>query len=442
MAIVDSYCSIQGELVRVNIEVMLTPGLPQFSFLGVTDRGFRSLGERIRSALKSSGFQVPRGKRVLVDFRPRILTSAQDGLDLAIAAGYLLESWQIDPEFQKKAFVGNLSLKGEVLPSASMSPEHFEYLVSSGLIQNPKNLNDLKTGLSFAELNKDEPQNPSSMFGQIFSNAKAPVLIRTKNREQAFSLIYEIHRAVSTLNQEEHEQIRQFSMPTEIDNHRPLVFENLALELSALDLLGGGVRPRPGAITRASHGTLVLENCQLLKLTERVELFSIFKAKRRIAIARGKIKKWPIARNLILLHPQCDCWNLVRISSDLDCICTPKTRLKYETSFKQLSQLPMAAVFDFVKHPEIADELSKWCSFRLSNQFTTELLANPLEQMNLEIRLEEFLRRFDIDRLIDPLQARYILRGVVPENQGDLPSLAQTTSKEAPLHEPELSINC
>src|SRR3954463_649945 len=83
-------------LLPVEVEISLLPGLPQIIFLGLPDTMIRESVGRIKSALKHQGFEFPQARQVLVQLRPSHLRKSSHGLDLAVAAGILWETGQLE----------------------------------------------------------------------------------------------------------------------------------------------------------------------------------------------------------------------------------------------------------------------------------------------------------------------------------------------------------
>jgi magnesium chelatase family protein len=101
---------IDGRLIRVEADV--APGLPGFTIVGLADAALREARERVRGAIRNSGFVHP-PRRITVNLAPADLRKAGASLDLAIAVAILLGSEQI-PAAGRWALIGELSLGGEV----------------------------------------------------------------------------------------------------------------------------------------------------------------------------------------------------------------------------------------------------------------------------------------------------------------------------------------
>ena len=73
---------------EVDVEVDIANGLPQFSIVGLGDKAINEARERVRSALKNIGFQLP-VKRITVNLSPSHLKKQGTHYDLPIASGIL-----------------------------------------------------------------------------------------------------------------------------------------------------------------------------------------------------------------------------------------------------------------------------------------------------------------------------------------------------------------
>src|SRR5688572_30832994 len=100
----------------IDVEVDISGGLPQFSVVGLPDAIVKESRDRVRSALKNTGFHFP-AKRITVNLAPAGVKKEGSGLDLAIAVGILVAE-EVIPQtiVDKRVLVGELSLDGRVKP--------------------------------------------------------------------------------------------------------------------------------------------------------------------------------------------------------------------------------------------------------------------------------------------------------------------------------------
>lgn len=117
LCLVQSRALVGLEAAAVTVEVHLSPGLPQFTLVGLADTEVKEARERVRSALINSGLEFPHNKRITVNLAPADLPKDGGRFDLPIALGILAASGQVDPgRLEGHEFAGELSLSGELRP--------------------------------------------------------------------------------------------------------------------------------------------------------------------------------------------------------------------------------------------------------------------------------------------------------------------------------------
>ncbi len=119
-------CCVQSATLRgmealpVDVEVVVSAGLPGMSVVGMPDAAVQEARERVRAALRASGFSMP-GEKVVVNLAPGSLRKTGPGFDLPIAVGILVATGQVDRSLAEgRLFVGELSLEGAVRPVAGL----------------------------------------------------------------------------------------------------------------------------------------------------------------------------------------------------------------------------------------------------------------------------------------------------------------------------------
>ena len=107
--------TIRGvEAVPVVVEVVVSNGIPGFAIVGMADAAVQESRERVKAALRASGFVMPTDK-IVVNLAPSALRKAGSGFDLPIALGILVATGQVDPSVVEGCLVaGELSLGGAV----------------------------------------------------------------------------------------------------------------------------------------------------------------------------------------------------------------------------------------------------------------------------------------------------------------------------------------
>lgn len=103
---IDSY--------SVDVEVDVSSGLPQFSTVGLPDTAVRESKDRIKAAIKNSGYSFPRN-RVTVNLAPADIKKEGTSFDLPIACGILAAEGIINCEkLLDYMLIGELSLDGSI----------------------------------------------------------------------------------------------------------------------------------------------------------------------------------------------------------------------------------------------------------------------------------------------------------------------------------------
>jgi magnesium chelatase family protein len=113
---VGSAALVGSGVLPVSIEADIQPGLPYFSIIGLPDRQIEESKERVRAALKNSGFIFPLGK-ITVNLSPSDIPKRGTGFDLGIALAILEASSQVSLKLSNCWAIGELSLTGEVVSS-------------------------------------------------------------------------------------------------------------------------------------------------------------------------------------------------------------------------------------------------------------------------------------------------------------------------------------
>lgn len=111
-------CTVLGiEGIPLEVEVDIHGGMPTFDIIGLPDPSVREARERVRAAVRNSGFKFPT-ERITVNLAPADLRKEGPAFDLAIAIALLAASRQIpyNDELRKAILVGELSLDGTLRP--------------------------------------------------------------------------------------------------------------------------------------------------------------------------------------------------------------------------------------------------------------------------------------------------------------------------------------
>lgn len=131
----------------VTVEVDLRCGIPGMDIVGLPDSAVREARERVRAAVRNSGFQVPR-RRILINLAPAGVKKQGAAFDLPMAAALLIVDTQMQsPPGLSVLVVGELELSGRIRPVAGVLAAVHAALQSGAdmCIVPPENLNEART---------------------------------------------------------------------------------------------------------------------------------------------------------------------------------------------------------------------------------------------------------------------------------------------------------
>jgi magnesium chelatase family protein len=110
------------EASAVHVEVDVSFGLPAFNMVGLPDASVRESRDRVRSAIRNSGFDFP-PHRITVNLAPADLRKAGSSFDLPIALGLLAASGVVTRrDVPDVLLLGELSLDGAIHAARGVLP--------------------------------------------------------------------------------------------------------------------------------------------------------------------------------------------------------------------------------------------------------------------------------------------------------------------------------
>ena len=116
LAVISSHAPVGIEGQLVTVEVDIRRGLPGIDVVGLPDGAVREAKERVRVAIRNSGFSFP-ADRILVSLAPAGLRKEGASYDLSVALGILMASGQVNSIGSTDIMVlGELNLSGGVRP--------------------------------------------------------------------------------------------------------------------------------------------------------------------------------------------------------------------------------------------------------------------------------------------------------------------------------------
>lgn len=118
---------ISGALIGIDaypveVEVDIAQGLPQFSTVGLPEGAVKESKDRVKSAIKNSGYDFP-ARRITINLAPADIRKDGAAFDLPIAVGLLSATGSVNADNLKNyVLLGELSLDGRVKPVRGVLP--------------------------------------------------------------------------------------------------------------------------------------------------------------------------------------------------------------------------------------------------------------------------------------------------------------------------------
>jgi len=375
LSIVHSYGLLGLKAFGVTIETDVSKGLPAMIMVGLPDNAVKESKERVRSAIRNSGFKF-QSQRVTVNLSPADIKKEGPAYDLAIALGFLSASKQIDGAvLDDYAVLGELSLEGTVRKvsgalsvAMSLPPGRFK-----GLLVPKENaaeaaiagqtpvypVTSLKEVVLFLsdpdslkpfEIDRDKILSAQSGSTDDFCDVKGQTLIKRGLEVSAGGghncvLIGPPGCGKTMLARRLPSILPSLSIPESLEttlihsvvglipagkglvNHRP--FRTPHHTSSDVALVGGGSIPKPGEVTLAHNGVLFLD--ELAEFNRNVlESLRQPLEDHQVTISRAtRAVNFPAKFMLVASMNPCPCGYLT--DPKRECHCSPLQIQKYLT---------------------------------------------------------------------------------------------------------------
>ncbi len=324
-----SLCLHQSQIHEVTIDLTLLPGLPQLHLSGDVAKELKECHPKLKAAFLNQGLAWPRTKQIVVDIRSP-LAPAGRSVELAITAALLraMDVLNCPKEDTDFFFVGELSVEGKItspswLDSRDRHPSGRPVLSGPGGAGDffIEDLGQIHSPRPSVRTNEHIEWRRPQLSGYEFSPACADVIAVAAAGEHHLllagppgdgktTLVACIHQALDDLEPSRRRELfftHRLQGQGEL-SWRPLVSPHHSS--SALAILGGGLPPQPGELTRAHGGILFLD--EYLQFSTKVQEALREPLERHvIRVARGpKAATFPADFQLIAATNLCPCGHL------------------------------------------------------------------------------------------------------------------------------------
>lgn len=292
---------------QVFVETDVINSLPSFSIVGLPDTAINEARDRVRSAIKNSGFTFP-AKKVIINLAPADLKKEGSNLDLPIAIGLITEEGVLEPEkLEDYAFIGELSLDGSlrgingVLPlilglkdegiknifvpyvnakEAALAGNDVNIYGAQNLAEVVNHFTDAPVKPTYVDINSYLTENSAQEYLYDFKDVKGQQkakraleiaaagghnILMTGSPGSGKTLMAKCFASIlpPLELQEALELTKIYSISGLLSCDEPLMtkrpFRSVHHTASTNGIIGGGSSPKPGEITLAHRGVLFLD---------------------------------------------------------------------------------------------------------------------------------------------------------------------------------------
>ena len=404
--------------IKIEVQVDLSGGLPRFDTVGLPEGAVRESKDRVKAALKNSGYPFPR-ERVTVNLAPAGIRKDGAGFDLPMAVGLMAAQGLIDPEAAcGHMIVGELGLDGSVrpirgalalamaareaglqsliLPRANAREAAVSPAVEVRPVDSLAQVVDFLTGQTAIEplvLDRLESwlEEPSS-FGPDLAEvrgqerAKRALAVAAAGGHNIIfigppgsgktMLAQRLPSILPALAFEEAvETTKIYSAMGQGPLHQPLVtlrpFRSPHHTISDVGLIGGGRYPRPGEVSLAHNGVLFLDELPEFKKSV-LEVLRQPMEDGRVAISRAAERlTFPARFMMVAAMNPCPCGHLGDTKKECRCQPDQVRRYRAHVSGPLMDRLDIHLEAPAVEYRDLAGNEPVLDSATIRHQVTT-----------------------------------------------------------------------
>lgn len=439
---------------EVTVEVDVSPGLPSFTIVGLPDSAIKESKERVRSAIKNSGYSFPQ-KRITVNLSPSHLKKQGTLYDLPIAIGLLALGGVIDRDrLVNFVFMGELSLNGELRKVSGILPivatlfskgyksfilpieNAIEGAVVKGAeVFGARSLREIvdfingKGSIELTEVNHhkllSEPKwniDIADVLGQGLAKKALEIcaagahnlsMIGTPGSGKSM-LAQRIVTILPPLSFDEALEVnRIYSVAGLLESfitNRP--FRSPHHTASEVALIGGGPIPKPGEVSLAHKGVLFLDELpEFNRKTLEVLRQPMEDGYINISRAQGRVR-FPAEFTLITAQNPCPCGNYGNPYKE--CVCSPRQIKTYNSKVSQpiKDRIDLKVWMDPVDREELLKNTSRETSQEIRQRVLTaySIQMERLGKLNGRMSNKE-VEKFCINRMNS--EAKKLLKSAV-----------------------------